>query len=55
MYTEGYDLLALFLERPFKTPPRRIERFLCLDCGFASWEEEATIGVAVAEGFLFLR
>lgn len=58
MYTEGgktYDLLAFFLDRPFNMPPRRMERFLGLDLGLASWEEEATIGAAVVGGFLFLR
>jgi len=58
MYTEGsraYDLLAFFLDRPFNMPPRRMECFLGLDLGLASWEEEATMGVAVAGGFLFLR
>ena len=51
----GYDLLAFFLERPFRMPPRRIERVLDLDFGLASWDEEAVIGVPVAGGFLFLR
>jgi len=32
-----------------------MERVFGLDLGLASWEEEATRGVAVAEGFLFLR
>jgi hypothetical protein len=58
MYTEdcrAYDLPAFFLGRPFNMPPRMMGRFLDLDIGLASWEEEATIGVAVAGGFLFLR
>lgn len=58
MYTEEngtYDLVAFFLDRPFKTPPRRMGRFLEPDFGLASWEEEATMGVGVAGGFLFLR
>jgi len=52
---QGYGLLAFFLERLFNMPPRRMERVLDLDFGLASWEEEATMGVAVAGGFLFLR
>jgi len=52
---QGYDLLAFFLERPFNNPPRRMGRVLDIDFGLASWEEEATMGVAAAGGFLFLR
>lgn len=32
-----------------------MERVLDLAFGLASWDEEATIGVAIAGGFLFLR
>ena len=51
----GYDLLAFPLERPFKTPPRRMERVPDFDLGLDSRDELATRGVAVAGCFLFLR
>ena len=51
----GYDLLAFFLERPFNTPPRRMERVLDFGLGLASWEAVATMGVATVGGFRFLR